>query len=201
MATGKSASAKAQTEKQLEEIKGIVASLTQISDSTKDSKEKLVLLESVSVGLYEEVDKLSKKCPVDSVTDLVLNQMNDIIKETKELADDPYIQRLSEFVPAGDNPQQRDAVVVLRQIRQGLERHRKKIESQSSIIYSRLTEAKCIQLALEVSLDGDNLDQNDFKRYGILAPPERWFTGSYPHHFDYQRLARTDLKSYFEENR
>ena len=66
---------------------------------------------------------LTKKAPAESVTDLALNQINDVIRDVKELLqDDPYIQQLVEFIPAGDNPELRDALLVIGQIRQGLKR-------------------------------------------------------------------------------
>jgi ElaB/YqjD/DUF883 family membrane-anchored ribosome-binding protein len=107
---------------QLSQIQEIIAKIEPILKKASGyQKSQVNLLESVSLGLYDEIDKLAKKAPAEPVTDLVFAQMNQVIRETKELVeDDPYVQRLQEFVAAGDNPQHRDAVVVLRQVRQGL---------------------------------------------------------------------------------
>src|SRR6266446_8540260 len=96
-----------------------------------DRQERIRALESVALGLYEELDKLAKKAPADQVTDLALEQTNDVIREAKELlSDDPYIQRYKEFVAAGDNPEHRDVVMILRQIRQGLSRFTEGVQSR-----------------------------------------------------------------------
>ena len=74
-------------------------------------------------GLYEELDKIYKKAPAEQISDLTVENVNQLIKDTKGIIeDDPYIDRVKEFVPAGDNPEYRDVIVVLRQLRQGLDR-------------------------------------------------------------------------------
>ena len=81
-------------------------------------------LKSFTQGLYEEMDKLQKKAPSAGVSDLATKRVNRAIRDAKELMGehDAYISELSEFVPAGDNPEVRDAVLVLREILQALER-------------------------------------------------------------------------------
>ena len=81
-------------------------------------------LKSFAQGLYDEMDKLQKKAPSSGLSDLATKRVNRAIKDAKELmeAHDSYVTELSEFVPAGDNPEVRDAVLVLREILQALER-------------------------------------------------------------------------------
>ena len=64
-------------------------------------------LKSFTAGLYDEMDKLSKKAPSATVSDLGLNRVNRAIKQAKDLmgAFDVYAAELAEFVPAGDNPE------------------------------------------------------------------------------------------------
>ena|SRR5947207_216805 len=88
-------------------------------------KQACELLESESEGLYEEIDKLCKKAPSESVTNLQVNAVNGFIKRSKKLLEgDPIIDEVTVFVAAGDNPEYRDVVTVLRQVNQGLERFR-----------------------------------------------------------------------------
>ena len=83
------------------------------------------MLESEATGLYGEMDKLAKKTPVETVTDLQLGAINNLITKSKELlSEDIIIAEVTIFVPAGDNPQYRDVVTVLRQVMQGLKRYR-----------------------------------------------------------------------------
>ena len=187
--------AKTHAREQLDQINEIIDYFnTQLREVNKGSQ-TLGLLESVSLGLYEEVDKLSKKAPAEPVTDLVLAQLNDIIRETKQLTDDPYIQRITEFVPAGDNPEQRDAVVVLRQIRLGLERHRRQAEGRTTILNFRVGEARFLQKALNALIyERITLKKEAFGSHLYSD----WLTSEYPFLFNHERLADTDLNAYFK---
>src|SRR4051812_37773674 len=79
----------------------------------------LARLSSFADGLYEEMDKLSKKAPSATVSDLALGRINRAIKDMRDLlaAHDPYVAEIKEFVAAGTNPEVRDAVLVLQEIR------------------------------------------------------------------------------------
>jgi hypothetical protein len=161
-------------------------------------KSQLNLLESVSLGLYDEIDKLAKKAPAEPVTDLVLTQMNEVIRETKELVvDDPYVQRLQEFVAAGDNPQHRDAVVVLRQVRQGLERFHKKLDPLTTKLRNSLSEAQGIEKALQLYLDGhDSILIDELESYGRHIS-NSLTTKNYPKEFDFSKLDKITIVTYF----
>lgn len=186
--------------KQVREV--IAASDAQLKEVYKEYSDKLSLLESVSHGLYEEVDKLSKKSPGMPITDLVLTQLNDIIKETKQLAkDDPYVKRLNEFVSAGDNPEQRDAVVMLRQVRQGLERYKQQLNPLISKLKGRLNEAKAIEIALRALLEENvHMKKDEFSKHGAHLD-SIWFNDEYPYYFNSRRLDAIDIPSYFAEDR
>jgi hypothetical protein len=70
------------------------------------------------------MDKLAKKAPSSKLSDLATTRINRAIRDANALmADhDRYADDLVEFVPAGDNPETRDAVLVLKEILDGLER-------------------------------------------------------------------------------
>lgn len=185
---------------QLEEIKKVFEVLSSEIREIHDTKtKKRQLLDSVSLGLYDEIDKLSKKAPAEPVTALVLSQVNDVIRETKQLAeDDSYIQRLNEFVAAGDNPEHRDAVVVLRQIRQGLQRLEQHLKGVASELSSKRTEARLIYVALKIFAEGDSVvGKEDLEEYNVELPAN-WRTfedGEY--HFNFEKVDRIDLTNYF----
>ncbi|MDQ3524890.1 MAG: hypothetical protein M3451_07545 [Chloroflexota bacterium] len=75
-------------------------------------------------GLYDEMDKLYKKAPTTPLSDLATKRVNRGISEAKSLLGpfDVYVSEIEVFVPAGENPEVRDAVLVLREIMQGLQR-------------------------------------------------------------------------------
>lgn len=175
-----------------------ISNLEKSLQQCRTHESQRVLLDSVSLGLYEEIDKLSKKAPAERLTDLALKQSNDIIRETKQLIDiDPYIQRLEEFVPAGDNPEHRDAVIVLRQIRQGLERYHNQLDSQIKLSRTRLNDAKGIKLVIQLSLENDdNIKAQDLQEYGVHISSE-WFSEEYPRNFKFTMLERINIPEYF----
>lgn len=81
-------------------------------------------LESVVRGMYQEIEKLAKKSPADQVSELMLNRMNSLITKCKEaMTGDEFIDSLTIFVAAGERPENRDALIVLRELMQGLDRH------------------------------------------------------------------------------
>jgi len=187
--------------KQIEDLNLIIERLQEKLDQSHVARiQQLPLLESVSKGLYEEIEKLCKKAPAEPITNLVLEQVNDVIKATKELAQsDPNVQKLTVFVPAGDNPQQRDVVIVLRQLRQGLERFRIEIDQANKTLESRLKEASLLRVAVELYLEGNaSLGQDDLDDYDVALSP-RWSTGVYPKTFNFDKLDRTNLQEYFSE--
>jgi hypothetical protein len=80
-------------------------------------------VESVLDGLYDEIDKLTKKAPADEITELALRRVNGVINAAKELLKgDPFIDSIDPFVPAGEYPEHRDVLIILREIKQGMKR-------------------------------------------------------------------------------
>lgn len=186
---------------QLEQIIEILGILKQSKQKVLILRKQISIMDSVSLGLYEEVDKLSKKAPADMITDLALEQVNDVIRDTKQLLEgDAYIQRQKEFVPAGDNPQHRDIVVVLRQIRQGLDRYQKLAEPTRTLLNSRIEEAELVKAALETFIAGKLIvSEEDIKKLGIKRPSSDfglWFT-NYPAQFDFDRLDNINISEHF----
>lgn len=184
---------------QLAKIQNIITLIEpRLQKAVGPQRSQLKLLESVSLGLYDEIDKLSKKAPAEPVTDLVLTQMNEVIRETKELVtDDPYVQRLKEFVPAGDNPQHRDAVVVMRQVRQGLDRFRQQLDPLARQLENHLMNAKGIEKALQLYLQGDELISNKELEDYDARVSSAWLTDDYSGNFDFSKLDKIDITAYF----
>jgi hypothetical protein len=183
--------------KQLQELDAAIAELTVKSEELGSLQKKLTLLESVSLGLYEEIDKLAKKAGADEVTPLVLEQVNDVIREAKELIfDDPYVKRYHEFVPAGNNPQHRDVVLLLRQIRQGLERFASGINESKSRTDMLLSDAKGARIAVLFAIQGkEGVRREDLENNEVDVQP-RWLRGL-PAYFSFPVLDRTHIPSYF----
>jgi len=182
--------------RQIQHLDVAIESLSAKKRALNDKAERVRVLESVAFGLYDELDKLAKKAPADQVTNLVLEQTNDVIREAKELlSDDPYVQRYKEFVAAGDNPEHRDVVVVLRQIRQGLSRFTEGVQSRKGWLDAVMQDAKGVRSAAILSRDGEtDLERDDLSEYeGKIM--SRWFNEEGL--FDFDRLDQTSIESYY----
>jgi hypothetical protein len=187
---------------QLTIIRSIIVDIRSRSLEFTRSKQQYVLLSSVLEGLYEEIDKQCKKAPGELITDLGLEQVNDIIKAIKELAkDDSYVQKQKEFVAAGDNPQLRDVIIVLKQLAQGLEREKSAWSTRQSTIDDKLSQATTIEAALNhfTNSQEPNILERDIALQRV-TPSSLWIIVSpnYSQHiFDWNKLDTTDLNSYF----
>lgn len=81
------------------------------------------LVQSELNGIYQEMDKLCKRAPSELITSLQLKVVNSSIERAKQLlSGDLIIEEVSIFVAAGDNPEYRDVLTILRQLLQGMDR-------------------------------------------------------------------------------
>ena len=87
------------------------------------------MIKSELIGLYDEMDKLVRILPKEPITPLQLKVTNDLLRKAKSLlAEDTGIDQIEIFAAEASMPEYRDVIVVLRQIRQGLERFEVKNE-------------------------------------------------------------------------
>ena len=163
MAARKSESA---LEKKIARVQALLETFEEKNELRDEQENNLEMLESVTYGLYEEVEKLTKKAPGAVITDLCLEQVNDVVRETRELAsDDKYVQKLKEFVPAGDNPQYQDALFVMRQVRDGLGRLRKGLSKSSPSYVGKVNYCKAILVGLRYELEEGETASEDMMVY------------------------------------
>lgn len=113
-------------QKRLEEEQQALAEQQEREEELRQAlrvKRAYYMLDSEVTGLYDEMDKLAKKAPNEPITKLQMKIVNNFIRKSKDLlSGDIIIDEVEVFVSAGDEPEYRDVVTVLRQIRQGLER-------------------------------------------------------------------------------
>ncbi len=180
--------------RQLEQIGQAIAALKSSNSKYQQLQLQRDRLVSVVEGLYIEIDKLTKKAPAELVTDLALNQINDVIRDVKQLLqDDPYIQKLVEFIPAGDNPELRDALLVIGQIRQGLKRPLTKGQN----VDEKLTLAKRIKGILEQSIQaGSDVTSDELSGLPTEWLVKRGLPASF--HFHFEHLDSANIPEYFQ---
>lgn len=83
------------------------------------------LLGSELHSLYDEFEKLTKKAPATRLTALALQTINALIGDSKRLmSGDRYVDRISEFVAAGENPVNSDVLLILATLVSALNRFR-----------------------------------------------------------------------------
>lgn len=175
--------------------------ITQITEYLKKDYDKLIekgkmfdILDSVSEGLYEELDKLSKKSPIEPVTNLIVEEVNEVIKGIKDIIKtDLFIERLKQFVAAGDNPETRDVLIILKNVRQGIKRYKPELISHKTKLTERRHEARLIWECLSSFLENDEELHIDETDYGKEFPS--WFNHS--RYFNFNKLAETDINAHF----
>ena len=156
-------------------------------------------------GFYEEIDKLAKGRAMLEVTQLVLEESNQIIRDAKAIVTgDSYLSRVKEFVAAGNNPVYPDVLVALRTVRQSLDRAKLQFSEREKAVKKVLAEAQTVETALTSLLEEDSAPE--FQTIKFLARGRHgvalsWFLPGYPEEqrlFDVERLdAVADLHARF----
>jgi len=117
-----------------------------------------------STGFYQEVDKLAKGKMALSATPLVRKNANAIISDAKKLVkvkEDVHMDRIKEFVPAGDEPLYPDVLVTIRSVRDCLKRHREKQTARVNALDRKLRVAETVAGALEYFLNDEEASDED----------------------------------------
>jgi hypothetical protein len=187
---------------QLETAKSIANRIDERIQKARGNTRRYEALRSQLDGYYEEIDKLAKGKTMLEVTDLVVEQTNDIIRDAKAIIEgDTYLDRIKEFVPAGNNPVYPDVLLTLRTVQQALLRYGSGMDNREKELSKTLQECRTVVAALECNLDGDKyaLKENVKARLESGAPAANWFwedeyTNSI---FDFERLDRRNLEEYF----
>ncbi|MHB8637876.1 MAG: hypothetical protein ACYC96_15545 [Fimbriimonadaceae bacterium] len=182
-----------------EELRSAHDAASTTLDRVSRSNREYVLLTSVADSLCSELDKLTKKEPSEELTHLAVEQLNQVIADVKHLIpDDPYIARTKEFVPAGDNPANRDALLVLGQVRAGLARNKPEIDRPLELSGVKKSEVNKLIELFSFVIDGGSDEQDEMPRnfqYGM----EKWFddVGGYEDILDYDLISRTNFTELF----
>jgi hypothetical protein len=103
-------------------------------------------------------------------TSLVVEQANDIIRDAKQIVEnDVYLDRIKEFVPAGNNPVYPNVLVISRAVRQSLHRCATDFKRRDHRLLGTLVRARTVIGALECFLSGEENGEfglkNDVARY------------------------------------
>lgn len=141
---------------QLEQAKKVLSQLRSELKALEKNEENHSNLSSHLEGFYAEIAVLAKGKALVEATPLAVDQMNDIIRDAKKVVqNDVYLDRIKEFVPAGNNPVYPDVLIVARAVRQSLERCESEFDDGKNRIKNAITRARTVIAALECFLSGE----------------------------------------------
>lgn len=151
-----------------------------------------------ATGFYHEVDKLAKGKSLLEVTNRIVDEANQIIRDAKALVGgDPFLDRVKEFVPAGDNPVYPDVVVSLKTVLQALGRAESSFASTRRRIATLKRDSDTIRGALQILVEEDAVPSKDDVLNAIEndSVDDKWFTEE--EEFDFAYLDGLDMAAYF----
>jgi len=186
----------------------------EVANASKDALEKV--LKSVHetqirrkdlyghlLGFYEEIDKLAKGKTLFEVTPLILQQANDIVRDAKGIGTgDTYLDRIREFVPAGNNPVYPDVLVVMRLVQQGLERCRERLEAREKRILRLIKKARTVAGGLDYYFSEKEVPSKEDLEALVGKVDNSYFSwdeNANANYFDLSLLDDEDLKSALSE--
>jgi hypothetical protein len=133
VAAQKKADALSRRRTQLEECEAFSGQADVARRAGIDATRRHAALADHAQAFYIEIDKLAKKQPNMPVSDLIVESINDIIRDAKLLVQgDPHLDRIKEFVPAGNNPSHSDVLLKTKLVRSAVGRGKQFLTSHVS---------------------------------------------------------------------
>jgi len=158
---------------QLESSEAAVKKLEGELKATRKTAKRCETLSNHSEGFYDETNKLAKGKTLIEATPLFVEQTNDIIRDAKDIVkSDIYLDRIKEFVPAGNNPVYPDILVIVRAVRQSLHRCKTDLRAREKQLMGTLCRARTVVGALECFLS-----EEENAEYAIKETVETFVAG------------------------
>lgn len=159
---------------QLEQANKVLGQLQTQLKALRKKKQGCSDLSNHLTGFYEEINKLAKGRAILEATSLIVDQANDIVRDAKQIVEnDVYLDRIKEFIPAGNNPSYPDVLIVVRSVRQSLDRCSKEFNRQETGIINASTRARTVVGALECFLSGEENSE-----FGLKEDVDRYVVGA-----------------------
>jgi len=182
---------------QLERANAAVSRLYEARDALRAKSAEHETLISHLDGFYKEVDKLAKGKALFPATDMTVENANSIIRDAKGIIDgDVYIDRLKEFIPAGDNPVYPDVLMAARTIQQATTRFTTTLQKRRKKLSAAIKEAETVKTAIEIFVENEG---HVATQEEIDEPTASWFVydddgeGLF---FDFDRLDTLDISEH-----
>lgn len=197
---------RARRTQQLENARTVVGKIEKEVRINQRTGDRCEALSSHASGIYDEVNKLAKGRTILEATDLLVVQVNDIIRDAKAIIKgDVYLNRVKEFVPAGNNPTYPDVLVIVRVVRESLHRCAKKLRTQKERLPQKLSRPRTVVGALECFLsgaeNGEYALKDDVRAYVDGDVDDSCFArgeddDAYYYYFDFDKLDAKTLEEY-----
>jgi hypothetical protein len=185
----------------------------QLAKHLKAQHENLRLCKELldhSDGFYVEVNKLTKGRMPLPATPLVRETVNDIISDAKKLIktkEDVHMDRIKEFVPAGDEPSYPDVLVVTGSVRHCLQRHRDKQIARITTLQARSRIIATVTGALQYFLNDENASEVEreypskeavrlYTDGSISNPCFSQYSDSSDYYFDFDKLDSMTVQDF-----
>jgi hypothetical protein len=183
---------------QLHEAKRVLHTLEEDLRASRDNSAVRSTLAHHLIGFYDEVDKLAKGKSMIEATTLIVDGINDIIRDAKAIVEgDPFLDRVKEFVPAGENPVYPDVLMVARSVQTALERAKEKLDEREKHLSKLCRVGRTIVAALDLKVaENDHPSSDDVQAVLDSKPVESWFfeTEDGEFYFDFDRLDRVGVQ-------
>lgn len=156
VAAQKKADALRRRRTQLEECEAFAGQTELARRAAIDATRRHAALADHAQAFYIEIDKLAKKQPNMPVSDLTVESINDIIRDAKSLVQgDPHLDRIKEFVPAGNNPSHSDVLLKTKLVRSALARGKQFLTSHVSAHALAAQKAEALDYILRSIVQND----------------------------------------------
>jgi hypothetical protein len=192
--------------RQLSDVRMSLETLNRQLDAAISAVKQIKIIADHSHGFYVEIDKLAKGKALIEATDLAVKQVNEIIRDAKSVVKkDLYLDRIKEFVPAGDNPVYPDILISTRSVRDSLERGRKVLEEDTKTLRESVQRAETVIGALRYFFDDEAEGDKQFPTESEIGPyvnglvNKSCFTESpdlEEEYFDFEELDSQTIEEY-----
>ncbi len=150
---------------------------------------------------YGEVAKLAKGNRQIEATTLTVDQANEIIRDAKAVVvGDVYLDRVKEFVPAGENPVYPDVLMVAATVQAAVRRAKSVLAEEETRLFETWHNAGTIAAAIRLILEtGEQPLWAEVKNALGEKPAKEWFLKADDErvYFDIDRLDKTRDEALF----
>ncbi len=150
---------------------------------------------------YGEVDKLAKGNRQIEATTLTVDQANEIIRDAKTIVvGDVYLDRVKEFVPAGENAVYPDVLMVAATVQAAVRRAKSVLSEEETRLFETWRNAGTIAAAIRLILEtGEQPLWTEVKDALGEKPAKQWFFKADDErvYFDINRLDKTREEALF----